>query len=805
MSPPLSNPRPRSRSIHLPVRPDLTSPLPCSLATTRRLASGALLLLLASCSGLKFVPDGERLYTGSKVTITPPAGEKKVNNQSALQTELASVLRPKPNASLLGLRPKLYFWHMGVGKKKGLGKILADKFGEAPVLLSQVKIAATRDLMINRLHNNGFFNGTTSFEVKKQEKTAQVDYTALPGTVYRYTQVNFPKRDTLVDAAIRATQEKSLVKVGDAYNLNTLTAERVRIDAALKEQGYYYFAPDYIIFRVDSTLDHRATVDLRIKPSAPLKALQPYVLNAVKLNTNYVLTDTTMRKPILYQGYQYFPDEDVFKAQAITRATFLYPDSLYRRHRRDQTLSRLMSLGTFRFVEIRFRPAAAGDTAIVNPTTNSLNVRSRLDVDVLMTQLKKKSLRAEVQLVTKTNGFTGPAINVSFRNRSALRGAEQLIINATGSFETQTRAGGNALGLTSTEIGASAKLLIPRLVVPDLPLLDVHLPNSDFQPRTTLELGYKNITRTNFFTQDLFNGSYGYSFKTKITNEQEIKPIDVQYVRLANTTAPFDQLLVDKPYLANAFRQQFILASSYRYTYNQQVLEQRRQQIYFSGGVEFSGNVANLVSSSVGLSKNERGRYTIAGQEFSQYTKVDLELREYFRLSADPSKGNRLVGRLLIGAGLPYGNSAGTGMPYLKQFGVGGPNSVRAFAARSIGPGTYKPNTDADNKTSFYDQVGDLRLEGNIEYRQDLFPYVKGALFVDAGNIWLVNPDPQRAGGQFKANTFLNQLAVGAGAGIRIDVQFFVIRFDLAYPLTAPYGTPDNQTPRLNLAIGYPF
>ena len=800
---PLSTPR--SLSTILPVRPDLTYPLPCSLATVRRLASGALLLLLASCSGLKFVPEGERLYTGSKVTVTPPVGEKKVNNQSALQTELASVLRPKPNASLLGLRPKLYFWHMGVGKKKGLGKTLADKFGEAPVLLSQVKIAATRDLMTNRLHNNGFFNGTTSFEIKKQEKTAQVDYTALPGTVYRYTQVSFPKRDTLVDAAIRATQGQSLVKVGDAYNLNTLTAERVRIDAALKEQGYYYFAPDYIIFRVDSTLDHQATVDLRIKPSAPPRALQPYLLDVVKLNTDYVLTDTTMRKPIRYQGYQYFPDEDVFKAQAITRSIFLYPDSLYRRHRRDQTLSRLMSLGTFRFVEIRFRPAAAGDTAVIKPSTSSLNVRSRLDADVLMTQLKKKSLRAEVQLVTKTNGFTGPAINVSFRNRSALRGAEQLIVNATGSFETQTRAGGNTLGLTSTEIGANAKLLIPRLVVPDLPLLDVHLPNSDFQPRTTIELGYKNITRTQFFTQDLFNLSYGYSFKTKITNEQVITPIDVQYVRLANATPAFDSLLLDKAYLANAFRQQFILASSYRYTYNQQVLEQRRQQIYFSGGVEFSGNVANLVASSVGLSKNSRGRYTIAGQEFSQYTKLDLELREYYRISADPSKGNRIVGRLLVGAGLPYGNSAGTGMPYLKQYGVGGPNSVRAFAARSIGPGTYRPTTASDSRTSFYDQVGDLRLEGNIEYRQDLFPYVKGALFMDAGNIWLVNDDPQRPGGKFSTSTFLNQLAVGAGAGIRIDVQFFVIRFDYAFPLRAPAGTPTNGAGRLNLAIGYPF
>jgi outer membrane protein assembly factor BamA len=181
-----------------------------------------------------------------------------------------------------------------------------------------------------------------------------------------------------------------------------------------------------------------------------------------------------------------------------------------------------------------------------------------------------------------------------------------------------------------------------------------------------------------------------------------------------------------------------------------------------------------------------------------------LELREYYRISANPTSGNRIVGRLQIGVGLPYGNSGGGTLPYLRQYGIGGPNSIRAYAARQIGPGSYKP-APSDIVSNYYDQVGDLRLEGNIEYRQDLFPYVKGAVFLDAGNIWLVNNDPQRPGGQFQASTFLQQLAVGTGVGLRIDVQFFVIRFDYAIPLRANYGTPDDKTGRLNLAIGYPF
>lgn len=793
------------------------------------LLAGGAALWLSACSGLKYIPANEKLYTGSAVKMEAP---EKPKNEAALVTELEAVVQPKPNFSFLGMRPKLFFWHLGEGKTKGLGHFFANKLGEAPVLLSQVKIPATENLMLNRLYNHGFFEAKVAHEVKEKANTAQVNYTASVTRAYTVRSITFPQGDTLLNAAIRRTAPQSLLKVGAPYDLTVLTNERLRIDEALKNAGYYYFSADALLFEVDSTYHKELNVYVTVKGSTPVRSRQPYQLRNVTLNTNYVLTDTTYRPPIIADGFRYFPDEEMFRARAVTRATFLFPDSLYRRKRRDQTLSRLMSLGTFKFVEIRFRPVATSDST--GPTARyranapaSLRADStdigttqqfpalsgalglgRLDADVLMTQLKKKSLRAELGLVSKSNGFVGPGLKVTFRNRSAFRGAEQLIVNAVASTETQSNAGGEgALGLTSYELGVDAQLLVPRLIVPNLPFLNPRLVNSDFQPRTTFGAGIKMVTRAGFFSEQLFNFNYGYSFKTKITNEQVITPIDVSYVRLSNTSGAFDTLLNERPFLRNSFREQFILASSYRYTYNQQVLEQRRQQIYFQGGIETSGNLAALISSKVGT-ENDEGKYTIANQVFSQYAKLDLEFREYFRLSADPAKGNRIVGRLLAGVGRPYGNS--DVLPYIKQYGIGGPNSVRAFAARGVGPGTYKP-TAADVNNSFYDQVGDMRLEGNIEYRQDLFPYVKGALFVDAGNIWLASDDPTRPGGQFKANTFLRQLAVGAGAGLRVDVQFFVIRLDYAFPLRAGYGTPtdtDGNTDRagrLNLAIGYPF
>ena len=767
---------------------------------TGRAASLLLLIvttLLSACSGLRYVPEGQKLYVGSQVKLDAPS---KLRDQSALQTELESVVRPQPNGSILGQRPKLFFWHLGVGKSKGLKHFLADKLGEAPVLLSQAQPENTRKLMVNRLQNRGYFHGAVSSEVKQAEKTATIAYTARPGQQYVIDQVHFPARDTLIDKAIRNLQADALVKPGDPYNLTALTNERVRIDYALKNEGYYYFSPDYLLFQVDSTLQGKVNIYYKVKATAPAKAMRPYSLKTISLNTNYVLTDTTTRNPIRYQGYRYYPDESVFKAKAITRAVFLFPDSLYRQRRRDQTLSRLMSLGTFRFVEMRFRPSAAGDSA----------GRARLDADVLMTQLRKKSLRAELQLVTKTSGFTGPGLTVQFRNRSALRGAEQLLINGVASYETQTRAPAGSesrsnSGFISTEFGLNAQLIFPRLIAPHVAFLNPRLPNSDFQPRTTFGAGIKYVTRTGYFQTTSYDLNYGYSWKTKITNEQEIKLLNVEYNHVSTDTA-FDRVLAQRPFLKSAFQQQFILSSSYRYTYNQQVLEQRRQQIFFQGQVEVAGNVANTVSGLTQGSKAEGQYYAIAGQRFAQFTKFDLELREYYRLSPKATSGNRLVGRLQLGIGLPYGNSGGESLPYLRQYGIGGPNSIRAFAARQIGPGSYHP-VAGDFINNYYDQVGDLRLEGNIEYRQDLFPYVKGAVFMDAGNIWLVNDDPSRPGGQFKPGTFLSQLAVGTGAGLRIDVQFFVIRFDYAVPLRANYGTPDaaDKSGRLNIAIGYPF
>ncbi|MBC8085557.1 MAG: hypothetical protein H7Z21_20350, partial [Hymenobacter sp.] len=276
----------------------------------RRWAALVVLLTAASCSGTKYLPEGAKLYTGGSVKVQSAS---PIPNESALTSELESVVAPKPNGSILGLRPKLYFWHLGEGKTKGLGKWLANKYGEKPVLLSQVDTQRVKGLMTNRLNNNGYFKPAVHAAFKEKGQTAAVDYTATVGKPYLIKELHFPERDTLIDRAIRATSAGSLLKVGDPYNLQTLVNERTRIDGILKNQGYYYFAPDFLLFQVDSTLDNQVNIYLKVKGSIPNRAAQPYVLNRVTLNTDYSLSDTASagRPPVMYQGYRYFPDEKV--------------------------------------------------------------------------------------------------------------------------------------------------------------------------------------------------------------------------------------------------------------------------------------------------------------------------------------------------------------------------------------------------------------------------------------------------------------------------------------------------------------
>ncbi len=773
-----------------------------------------LTLFLWGCSSTKTVPEGDALFAGFKVKVNDEHDSS--NRSSALTTELSGTVRPKPNASILGMRPKLWIYNaFYTEKEKGIGNWIQNKLGEAPVLLSTVDTASVSDVMSTRLHNRGYFVNEVSSSTTIKKKKATIEWTATVGEPYRIRKIAYTLNDSLpIHKAIRQTQTETLLKPGDPYDLSTMTLERVRIDGHLKNKGYFYFNPELLLFSVDTTAGNRqADVLLRIKNVAPQRSLQAYTLDDIFIHADYFLNDSiSTNDTVSVRGYKYIPNENYVKAKHLLRGVFLYQDSLYTRQNQLLTVSRLMGLPAYKFVNLEYEP----DT-----TSNG-----RLDAFLYLTPALKKSLRLEAQMVNKTNGFAGPGLLASFRNRNAFKGSELLTVDFTGTFESLVGGRGSGANpetgeenqnsnLTSYELGVQTNLTIPRIVSP----FRMRNLRTEFVPKTRINVGFNFLNRVNFFQMNSYNASYGYNWRPKQTITHEITPINLQYVRLARTQPSFEAILAENALLRRSFEEQFIIGSMYQFTYSNQAIKEKKHQFYDDVTLDVSGNLVNALHSLTGAdSPQEEAPRTLIGQPYSQYTRIRNDFRYYMKVG----QASQIATRLLTGVGFSYGNS--TTMPYVKQFSIGGPNSIRAFRPRSVGPGTY--NVPDSLLFSFFDQVGDIKLEANVEYRFPIAGFFKGALFVDAGNIWLlrenVNPDTgevDRPGGVFDSSTFMSQLAVGTGFGLRIDIEFFVIRFDFGIPVRVPYLPPGERnvlsdfrfgfsgenSMTLNIAIGYPF
>ncbi len=421
----------------------------------------------------------------------------------------------------------------------------------------------------------------------------------------------------------------------------------------------------------------------------------------------------------------------------------------------------------------------------------------------------------EAQAVSKSNNFVGPGVSFTFTNRNFFRGAELFQLKLNSSYEVQMSRQ-ISQPLNSFEVGFESSLTVPRFISP----IRIDYSSRKFLPKTQFKVGYNLQNRVGFFRLNSFTTGFGYLWKETADRSHELFPIDINYVRTDKTSHSFDSLLARNTVLAKSFENQFIIGTRYSYTLNTQLREDvldkfrprrlREHNFYFNGVLDIAGNLMNAIQNQV-YGSNHGEPHELFGSPYSQYVKGEADFRYYWQID----RQNKIAARLIWGAGYAYGNS--TTLPYVKQFSIGGSNSIRAFPARSIGPGTYHQDTTL----RFIDQRGDIKLEGNLEYRFDIVRSFKGALFLDAGNIWLVRDDNVRTGGKFDKDLFLDQLAVGTGVGFRFDFSFFVLRFDIAFPLRKPW-LPEGQrwvtreidllSPRwrgdnliFNIAIGYPF
>ncbi len=770
-------------------------------------------IFINGCTGLKFIPEGKHLYTGADIKLIP---EGRVRAKKRVKELMDQNVSPEPNTKILGMRPGLWFYFIAGDTKrtKGFRAFVKNKLGQAPIYITDVDPEKTTKLIQGHLINNGFFRARVESKPELKKKTARVEYTAHVHRPYRIREIVYPKNDTLF-INIDSIKAKSYLKPKQRYNLERLQAEQERIEEALEDYGYFYFDDRHLIFEADSTVGNKQ-VDLKLmlEEPVPARATQIYRLGTISIFPDYTITtDSLIRATdtLRVQGYNYIDREKRYRPVVITKILNLKEGKIYRREDRDYTLSHLMSLGSFKFVDIDF---------IENPYDST-----KLNTNIYLTPYLKKSLRADLQATSKSNNFVGPGLSVKFTNRNFLRGSERFDISVSSGYEVQLNRKVNQ-PLNALELGAEATLSIPRFVTP----FNIYYPTRRYLPTTDISLGFRLQQRIGFFRLNSFNLSYGYTWRENTLKTHEFYPVDVSYVRLGNTSREFEDLTAKNPFLRQSLQNQFIMGARYSYTLNTQINQEREQEFnegeadrshfFLNAKIETAGNLIHLLKGGQFKSDLEKdSSFTIFGGAYAQFVRGEIDFRYYWQLD----EKNQVATRVNLGSGYAYGNSFT--MPYIRQFSTGGSNSVRAFPARSIGPGTYDvretSSPDDANRILFLDQRGDLKLEGNVEFRYDITKVFKAAVFVDAGNVWLWNEDIDRPGSQFDRNTFLKELAVGTGVGLRLDFNFFLLRFDLAFPVRKPYlpqgsrwvwnqidfSSSDwrGENLILNIAIGYPF
>ena len=749
-------------------------------------------VFITGCSTTKSVPANDKLYTGATVTVS---GVKNTRERKTLKEDLQNLTRPKPNTKFLGVRFKLAFYNLfyKAKPKSFFGKI-RDKLGEPPVLASQVDIQKNIQVLQNHLENKGYFRAEVTGDTSAGKRRVAAKYPAKAGEQYKINAIHFPTDTSTLSKAIQKDTSNSLLKKRKAFDLDVVKGERSRIDAALKEKGFYYFNPDYLLIKTDSSIgNHLADMYVTVKPNTPSNAEQIYKINDVYIYTNYSLNsarqDTVKTNAELYKGYYIIQKTNRYKPKLLAESMQFDKGDVYNRKDHNFTLNRLINLNVFKFVKNRFELSPADSAA--------------LNAYYYLTPRQSKSLRTELTSNTRSNNANGFDVTFSWIHRNLFRNGTHLQLSAYVGSDFQFS--GALSGYNSYRTGAEADFSMPRFVIP---FFDVE-SYGGYAPRTTIKLGYDILQRQQLYTLNSYRFQYGYSWKENIQKQHDLYPIMINYVQPINVTHTYDSLEHVYPGLQNDIQAVYILGSSYQYNYNQLANGLTPlNAFYFNGLVDVSGNVIGAIT---GADIKHGDTVKIYNAPFAQYTKFELEGRYYRKMGVKSNWANRID----IGIGLPYGNSVE--LPYIKQFFVGGTNSLRGFRSRAVGPGTY---VQQDSSNVIPDQTGDLKFEINTEYRPHLSGPLYGAIFLEAGNIWLVNDSTytHKPGAQFTSK-WLSQLAVDVGIGLRLDITVFVIRLDVGFPLRKPwlqnpwvinqikFGDTHwrNNNLVFNLGIGYPF
>lgn len=711
--------------------------------------------------------------------------------------EVNAVLAYPPNNAIFGSSTMSWPWKIGLWVHNGLydakgaiGKWVFKTFGTAPVLISQVSPEMRAKVATNTLHNYGYFHGKVDYNVltEKNPKKAKITYNVRAGQLYRLDSIAYLGYPTHMDSIISSHAHERLLKKGDAFSVVNLSNEQTRIETLLRNNGYYYYNAPYTTYRAD-TIQHKNYVQLQVQPVAnrPEKANHPWYIGHTYINIrNY--DGEPLDSQIVRRRYTYnFAGKKMPLRSNIWRHAITHrKGELYTLNDQKMTTTKLGQLGVLSQMDVSYVPR---DTSALCDT---------LDVVVSAIMDKLYDSTFEMNATFKSNQQVGPGISYELAKRNAFRGAEKVSFKIFGSYEWQTGRntnGRNSL-LNSYEIGTQLAFKFPRFVFPGISRRSVRFPSST---QFAFDADWKN--RSKFFNMVSMGISANYHWYKRETAQHDLTLLNLDFDRLNHTTASFDSIMTANPALYVSMRNQFVPSMSYTFTY--QSRSWRTNPWWVQLSVKEAGNITSAIYAIAGQSFNKRNK-ELLGNPFAQYIKFTAEAHKLFKFTPNINVATRVFGGIIYS----YGNSYSA--PYADQFYVGGANSIRAFTVRSIGPGAFRPTS---SKYSYMDQTGDVKLEANAELRARLFGDLHGALFLDAGNVWTLRQDAQRPGSQITLSTLKN-IALGTGVGLRYDLDFLVIRFDVGIGLHAPYKTSKSGFYNierfkdglgLHFAIGYPF
>lgn len=786
-------------------------PMHCISFFRKLLMAAAIgtVFFLSSCSPTKNLKDGQYFFTGYKI---------KIDNKSIDKGDLQAYIRQKPNRKFFFLfRLQMGFYRLGENWNSNWLK----KIGEEPVVLDTALVDRSTSQLKFYMDRKGYFNSVVSDTIIYKKKKASVVYSILSGTPYTIRSIEYTSRDTGIYPRLLADEKNSFLRTGMIYDEDILDKERERFTEVMKSQGYYFFTKQFISYSADSALqNHEINLKMTVSrlredttaDGSNAENHHQYYINKIFIRTDYdpksVATpeyDTVnhknyfflVRKNDSYQRYR----KDV-----LLRAIFISSGDLFNIKDVKYSYSRLTDLNVFRFVNIRFDEVPRDEA----------QQQYLLNTSILLTPSQNQDFTIETE-GTHNAGNLGIAGNIGYRNKNTFKGAELLELRLKGGLEFQKTLSDEenttALFFNTYEIGPEISLNVKKLLLID-PIF--RSSSRKWNPQTRIAVAENYQSRPDY---NRSVGSFNYSWKIKTTlpHQYSFDLFDVNFVDVRLTPAFVDKLIqINDKGLFYSYSDHLITAGKFNYTYNNQGQTSGRNYEYIQTYFEASGLILSLLSKppfNTSFIKKDTitGLNKAFGLNYSQYFKVEVDARHYQNFAAN----NILVYRADLGVGIPRVNSIV--LPFEKSFYGGGSNSLRAWRFRSLGPGSYV-------NTFNIEQTGDIKIELNAELRSPLVKRfsgmaLEGAAFVDAGNIWLWNPDNEREGGELKIGEILPEFAIGSGLGIRFNFTYFIFRIDAAVKLRDPsrpesdrwvyFGnSPQKFAARdinFNFGIGYPF